>query len=288
MSASLIPVVYALGAAFFFGLMPIFMNRGVVQIGAQAGAMTTIGTAAAVYTLAAPLWMRSEYFASPALWVFLANGLIHPTASMYLAYESTRRIGPTVATTFAATTPLWAAGMALAFLGERLDVVTGAGTAATVAGVMILAWRGGRIPTLVAGALLLATGAAWVRAVSQILGSWGLDMLPVPLMAAWTSFTVAFVISLGAYRVNTGKLPLDLPRRGVAWCAVSGLSCAAAIFCMYTALEIGPVVVVAPLIAINPAFTLLVAIAFRQEALGARSVLGVIVAIAGVVMVTLG
>ena len=81
MPASLTPVVYALGGAFFFGLMPIFMNRGVVQIGAQAGAMITIGTAAALYTLATPLWMRPEYFASPALWVFLANGLIHPTAS---------------------------------------------------------------------------------------------------------------------------------------------------------------------------------------------------------------
>ena len=121
MSANLAAVLYALGAAFFFGMMPICMNRGVVAIGAQAGALVTIGTASAVYTFSAPLWMHAEYFASPALWVFLANGLIHPTASMYMAYESTRRIGPTVATTFAATTPLWAAGMAIAFLGERLD-----------------------------------------------------------------------------------------------------------------------------------------------------------------------
>ncbi len=287
MSANLAAVLYALGAALFFGMMPICMNRGVVVIGAQAGALVTIGTATAVYTFSAPLWMHAEYFASPALWVFLANGLIHPTASMYMAYESTRRIGPTVATTFAATTPLWAAGMAIAFLGERLDWLTGIGTVAAVVGVMILAWRGRRIPKLVAGALLLATGAAWVRAVSQVVGSWGLDMLPEPMMAAWASFTLAFAVSLSAYSVRMGKLPLGLPRRGIAWCTASGVFCSIAIYCMYTSLEIGPVVVVAPVIALNPAFTLFFALAFRQETLGARVMLGVAVALTGVVLVTI-
>ena len=42
-----------------------------------------------------------------------------------------------------------------------------------------------------------------------------------------------------------------------------------------------------PIIALNPAFTLFLALAFRQETLGARVMLGVAAALTGVVLVTI-
>ena len=42
----------------------------------------TIGTTALLFTLTTPVWLRVEYFLGPAIWLFLLNGLVHPTLSL--------------------------------------------------------------------------------------------------------------------------------------------------------------------------------------------------------------
>ena len=173
------------------------------------------------------------------------------------------------------------------WLNESLSLLNGLGTLLTVVGVMVLSWHRGRIPPLMLAALLFATAAALVRAVNHNLGRYGLGLLPVPMMAAWVSFTLGFVLSSIAYRVAKGRLPTRLPRKGVFWCAAAGLCGAVAIASMYSALGFGSVVLVTPIVSAAPVFTLVLASLFREESFTPRTVAGVLVTVAGVVLVAL-
>lgn len=282
-----VPIVLALFAAALFGAQGVLARRSLRYVDAQTGAMLTIVTATAVLWLLSPLHVKAAYWRSAAMWVFVVNGFVHPTLSLWLSFEATRRMGATVAATVAATTPLFATAGAVLALGERLTPTILLGTLGTVAGIIVFSWsRAGATPWRLS-ALIFPTGAAAARAFNQVWISFGLSMLPVPLFAATISFTMGCALSVFAYRVRHGALPLRLPRRGVLWGVLSGLSVVMAVGAMYTALAIGQVVVVSPLINTYPLFTLMWAALFRQESLSRRIVLAVVLVVAGVALIGL-
>lgn len=283
-----LPVVLALGAACLFGVSAVIAKRGLSHVNAQVGAILSIATTTALFALTAPWWMKAEYWFTAGFWVFVANGLIHPLLSMYLALEATARTGPTVSATFSSTAPLFAALTAVVFLGETLNLPVALGTLATVAGVMTLSWSAGGVPILLRAALLLATGAAIIRGLNHTIGKFGLELLPSAAMAGFVSFAVSLVGSLVIYRLRNGPVAVRIPRPGLLCFLVTGTLIAVAILCMYSALFNGAVVVVSPIIAAYPLFTLLASAAFRQEPLSTRSVVGVLLAVGGVALISLG
>ena len=109
--------------------------------------------------------------------------------------------------------------------------------------------------------------------------------LDSPYFASTVTFSVAFLISAGIFIFRKRGRPTLLPRQGVIWCSMGGTCVAGAIFFMYTALSRGQVVIVAPLINTYPVFTLGLALAFRQESLGYRIVVGVLLVVGGVALI---
>jgi len=288
MSDASLPVMLALAAATLFGISAVVAKRGLSHVNAQLGSLIAIGTTVSLFLIGSPLWMRAGDWFTAGFWVFVLNGLIHPLLSMYMALEATARTGPTVAATFASTAPLFAAFTAVVFLGESLNAPIVVGTLATVAGVMALSWSRAGIPTLVRAALLFATGAAVIRGLNHTVGKWGLELLPNVFMAGFVSFAVSFCGAIFLYQWRLGSLPVRIPRSGLAYFAFTGSLIALAILCMYSALAAGEVVVVSPIIASYPLFTLLTALLFRQEPLSAKSVAGVCMVVGGVALISLG
>ncbi len=282
-----VPIILALIAASLFGAQAVLSRRSLRHVDAQTGAMLTIATAAVVLWLLSPLQMKAAYWRSPVTWVFVLNGFLHPAISMWLSFEANRRMGPTVSATIAATSPLLATAGAVLALGERLTLSILLGTLGTVAGILVLSWSRAGGTRWALPALIFPTGAAAARAFSQVWMRFGLVMLPVPLFAATISFTMGCALSILAYLVRHGSLPLQLPGRGVLWGALSGLSVVVAVLAMYTALAMGQVVVVTPLINTYPLFTVMWAALFRQESLSGRIVLGVVLVVAGVALIGL-
>ena len=281
-------LVLALGAACLFGVSAVVAKRGLYHVNAQVGAILSIATTTMLFALTAPWWMKAEYWFTAGFWVFVANGLIHPLLSMYLALEATSRTGPTVSATFSSTAPLFAALTAILFLGESLNALIGLGTLATVAGVMTLSWSAGGVPVLLRAALLFATGAAVIRGLNHTIGKFGLELLPSAAMAGFVSFSVSLIGSLVVYRLRNGPVALSIPRTGLLYFICTGTLIAIAILCMYSALFAGAVVVVSPIIASYPLFTLLTSLAFRDEPLSVRAVCGVCLVVGGVALISLG
>jgi drug/metabolite transporter (DMT)-like permease len=286
-AASPMPVLLGLLAALLFGLQAVLARRTLRFVNAQTGALITICTAAAIFWSLYVWRMEWAHWRSPAVWVFASNGLLHPMLSMLLSFEANRRMGATVSATIAATTPLFATAGALLLLGEAVTTPVLLGTLGIVAGIVTLTWGGGGTRSWKLPALGFPFGAAVVRAFNHVWGKFGLTYLALPLLAATLSFTVSGTLSLLVYRVRLGRFPLGLPRGALVWGMLSGLCVSAAILAMYTALTLGDVVVVSPVINTYPLFTLAGSLLLREETLSRRILLGVLLVVAGVTLVSL-
>ena len=284
---TLLPSLVALAAAASFGASGVASKRGLAHVESLTGTIVAVGTCVVAYLLIAPLWMRAEDWFTAGFWIFAVTGIMQPAMSMYMANEAYSRAGATVVSTFAATSPFFAAALAIAVLGEEITLAIAAGTVLTVLGIMTLAWM--PIPKARTGivvALAFATGTALIRGFNSVLGKVGIDLLPNPFMAGFTSFAVSFVLLTLVYRWRRRRWPTRIPRPGLFYFCIHGLCVALGIGLLYAALSVGTVIVVAPIIATFPLFTLILSVALRDERLGAKVVAGVVLVVTGVVVIS--
>ena len=288
-----LPGLIALGAAAAFGTSGVAAKRGLAHVEALTGTLVSVGTCLAVYLLTAPLWMRGQDWFTVGFWIFVITGVLQPALSMYFANEAYSRAGATVVATFSATTPLFAAALAIGFLDERLTSAIAAGTVLTVLGITTLARiPASRDPSVTAGgrviiaALLFATATALIRGISHVTGKVGLDLLPNPFMAGFCTFVVSFAILAAAYRWRRRRWPTRIPRWGLVWFGATGLCVSMGIGLLYMALLVGTVTVVAPIVATYPVFTLLVAATLGDERITRYVAGGVALVVFGVVIIS--
>jgi drug/metabolite transporter (DMT)-like permease len=283
---SVVPIIYAVMAAAFFGGQVVLTMRSLSYADAQTASMISMGTVVLVFWMLAPLMLKAEHFKNPGVWVFAGNGVIHPLISIYLAYEAARRMGPTISATLSAIAPLFATAGAVLALGEKISLPLLTGTLGTVAGIMVLSWRRQGAVSWALSSLFFPIGAAAIRAANHNIGKFGLQMLPSPYFAGLVSFTVSFVGAVIIYRYRIGRLSLNFPAKGLIWGGLAGLSISGGVLSMYSALNRGRVVVVSPIIAAFPLFTLVFSLISRQESLNLRVLFGVFLVVVGVVWIS--
>jgi drug/metabolite transporter (DMT)-like permease len=231
--------------------------------------------------------MRSQDWFTTGFWIFAATGLFHPALSLYFTLESMDRAGATVASTLAATSPIFAALTAMILLGESMTPLIAIGTLVTMCGVMSLTWMPGTgITRVMRIALVFATAAAVIRGLINTTGKFGLDLMPNAMMAGFLSHAVGGLGVLVIYRLRRGRLPLNMSGAGFRAFGLSGCFIAIAIACMYSALLRNSVTLVAPVIGTYPVFTLLAALALKEEKITLHIAGGVAVVVAGVVLIT--
>lgn len=281
------PALLALIAAALFGLQAVLGKHSLVFVDAQTATMISIVTAALIFWVIAPWQMRAEYWLTPAVWIFGFNGLLHPTVSMYLSFEANKRMGPTVSSSVASTTPMFAVAGAVFGLGESITVEILLGTCTVVAGVIALSWRRRGVGAWALAALFFPIGAAMVRAFNHVWTRFGLGVLDDPHFALTVSFTVAGVVSLAAWLPRSRTRGKKINSRGLFWGVASGITVALAVGIMYIALSTGLVVVVSPLINTYPLFAMALALLVGQEFPNPRILLGVVLIVGGAALISL-
>ncbi len=280
--------LFALLAAFCLGAAMIFAKVGLRRMEPAAGALVSIPTTMFLFWCLAPWVIERQAWASPAIPIFAAVGLVFPLAVTLLTFEANHRMGPTTAATLGSVAPLFAAAGAVLALGEPFSIAILLGTLAIVAGVSLLSrQREGMRRTWPAIAILLPLGAAAIRGFSQLFLKSGLEILPNPFMAGLVGYTVSGVAMLVAALFRYG-LGSGIRREGIKWFMATGLLNGSAMLALYTALTKGPVIVVAPITATFPLFTLLLSmVLLRQEPLGATAFAGALLVVGGVVVILL-
>lgn len=283
---SLVPAVLALGSAVLFALGIQLARLGLRHTDAQTAALIQIGSSTAVYWLGAAWFVQWYYWLLPATALFAAIGVFRPFLSANLALAGTKILGPTISSTLSSTAPLFGVALGVFALGEVLTPAVLAGTIGIAGGVAVLSWKGEDRGAWVWWALTLPIGAALLRALAQMLAKLGMESLPSPYFVGLVGYTVSFAVALLNSRraANVSRAVLT---PGFKWLVAMGVINGLSILSLNTALLCGRLVVVSPIVACSPLFSLLLGVlVFREETITARVMAAVALVVPSVVVIS--
>lgn len=252
-----------------------------------------VGVAIAVAALS-----PSDIFAVPrsALPWIAVFGIVQFAIGRSTAYMGLSTIGASRVALFIATQVPFAAFFAVAFTGESLGVLVGLGTVAVMIGLLMASgdaftqgWRADRryvlgcLSGLMAGA---ATGG------STVLAKQAVSVYDSPLVITALGMLAAMFIVIPVVSVIALQSPAvrEFDRRSMTFIWISGLSTTVSIVAQLFAVQRADVVIVAPILATFPLWTLLLSHVFisRLERITLRLTVGTFVVVAGVVAVAIG
>lgn len=276
-------VFYAILSAALFGAALVTTHSGLKFLDATMGARVSIPTATLLFWILAPFVDLAGWQAT-AIGIFVLVGLFFPAAVTLLTFEANRWLGPTVTGTIGSTAPLFAVLGAALVLDEALGAREFFATLLIVAGSVALSGpRGVDRAQRPLGAIALPWSAAVLRALAQVLSKTGLALWPSPFAAALVGYTVSSAVVWGAGLIRPARAAFN--RQGAAWFGATGILNGVAVLCLYQALSTGTVVLVSPIVATYPLFTLLLsALVLRVERVSAMLIGGVACTVSGVVL----
>ena len=280
----------ALLSAFMFAMGAQFISIALRSLDSRTVSFFTIVTSMVIYWLIAPFTIEWHWWLTLAMLIFASIGVYRPFLSTNLANAGNKRLGPTLSTTLASTAPFFAAAMGLLILDEQLTTSTVLGTAAIVIGVILISTRKkGVIRGWPWWALLLPIGAAFFRALGNVMTKVGLEFVASPVFAGLVGYTSAFIIAL-LVDYRRGVRPMSQVKSpGLPWAVAAGTINGLSILSLNIAIQHGSIVEVTPLVSCAPVFSLLLSwMVFRREQLTLRLICAVFVVVAGVVLITLG
>lgn len=283
-----IAAAIAVAVSINFGVASHIQHIALDHMDAGTGTLVNIATTALIFWVLSPLYLVPETLWTPPVVYFVAAGLIVPSVSITFSTLSVKKIGPGLTAGLAATSPIFAMVVAVLFLDEIVTSRILSGTMIVIFGVMLIA--GFRSQSTTSNwplwAISLPLVAALTRGIAHPLMKLGLTGLPSPLTAGLISTSVSLVV-LALVRLGSRR---RLPgwNRGYLWFALCGVINGAGIVGVGTALNIGSVIVVSPLVAATPAFTLILGyLVFRRERITWPTVAAIALIFAGCVLIIL-
>ncbi|HKJ00237.1 MAG TPA: EamA family transporter [bacterium] len=287
-SATLVPVAFALLAALCFALGALLTKKGLRYTDSITGTLISIGASTACYWLVSPFSLHWADWQPAAVAIFALVGCFRPILSANLANAGHHRLGPTISSTVASVSPLFAVLGGVLVLGEHLEPGVAAGTLAIVAGVGVLSWSSGGTGRWLRWALLLPLGAALLRAAAHVAAKGALDLVSSPVLGGLVGYTVSLGIGLALFLVRRPARRTPIGTGALGWFTCSGIANGMGILALYTALEHGQVVLVTPVTSAAPLFTLVLSrLFFHVEVINRRTLAGVLLIVPGVMLVSL-
>lgn len=278
---------YAFQAAFCFSIAHVLVRRGLVGSNALTGSVISLATTAGIFWLLVAILIPLSALWTPAIGYFIAAGIFAPAIGQTLGYIGIERIGVARSTPIVNSAPIFSSSFAVLFLGEVWTAQNILGTLSVIIGLIILSfgkssegeWR--RIDILYPLLGAVAFG------ISTTLRKSGLSELHIPLVGAAVTVGTAFFILLGVIQWRGGRRALKFNPASTRWLFGAAAVNTGAILSVFSALNVGKVVRVEPLIACNPLLTILwVGIFLRQiERISARIVLGALFTVMGTTLV---
>jgi len=276
-------VLLAAGAALSFGALAVTIRLALQPpLDAEAASLVTTFLAGVCCVVLAVVTGDLTGFEWVDTWPFFLTGLFAPGISQILFTRAVGVIGPSRTAVFVGVSPVLSAAIAVTLLSEPLHVALVLGTLLVVAGGTLLVRERGRPGGLLSLGIGMALGAALLFGIRDNLVRWAARGSDVPgLVAASASLAsatlvIAIVVLLrpnGIARVRQAFRPFLL----------SGLVYGVSYACLYSALDRGRVTIVAPLVATESLFAVLISMVVlrKSERIGARLLVAAALVVGG-------
>jgi drug/metabolite transporter (DMT)-like permease len=207
------------------------------------------------------------------------------------AYTGVEKIGASRSSALQSVSPLVSATIAVTLLGERISGLIAAGTLLVVAGIVLVSWKPEQqISAFRRWHLLLPLAAAFLTGMNHPIRRYVLTMANEPLFFSALMGTVSLV-GFVIYLAVSPRSQRLVWKREAFWPFIgTGVFETLSILLIITAISMGPVVVVAPIAASYPVWSLIEARVFLRdlEPMSWRVVVGILSVVCGNVAIHLG
>jgi DME family drug/metabolite transporter len=282
--------ITALLASISFALFAVYGWLGLRHSTPLTATVVSLAARTITLGIAVVLFGGVPDFAKRALVVFIILGLMQTVISL-LTFMGLQKIGTSRSQPLRNSYPLWSTVIAIALMGERASAAVLLGTLLVVAGVVMISWKPEVAPPSYRWwHVVYSMVAGFLAGVAFPLRRYGLTITNEPV---FFSFVVAIVSLLGAvpYTLWTGgERKVIWHRRAVIDFFLSGFFEALGALLTLIALTTGRVVIVSPIVATTPLFSLMISLIFLRgkERITTVTVLGTMAVVVGTIAITLG
>ena len=265
MNSVYIPLL-ALGAALCFSSGQICSRLGLKYGTPTSATSFSLFTSTVILFVALGPFVSWEQTPPVGLLLFIGAGVLSPFCTQILLFVSATKVGISRASPLRNTTPLFAGLMAVLVLGETVTAAIATGTLLIIIGASLLGMKDSEAAAPYQPIyLLLPIMAAFLGGFSSPMRKLGYTMIDSVPLAIWMVQGGGFAALL-VYLVVTGKYrELVFRRETLWWFGLSGVLNSVAVSLNMTALEMGDVVLVSPLIATTPLFTVILSTVFLRS-----------------------
>ena len=272
-----------MGAALSFGALAVTIRLALrPPLDAEAASLVTTflaGVCCAVLAVAAGDLSGVDWRDT---WPFFVTGLFAPGISQILFTRAVGVIGPSRTAVFVGVSPVLSAAIAVTLLDEPVHIALVFGTLLVVAGgTLLVRERGGRAGLLSLG-ITMALGAALLFGIRDNLVRWAARGSDVPgFVAATASLASATVVI--ALVVLMRPNAVARVRQAFRPFVLSGLVYGVSYACLYSAFDRGRVTIVAPLVATESLFAVLISMVVlrKSERIGIRLLVAAALVVGG-------
>jgi drug/metabolite transporter (DMT)-like permease len=276
-------VLLAASSALFLGALAVTIRLALVGgIDAEAAVLVTTVVAGVICALLALVTGDFWSVAWRDTWPFFITGLFAPGISQILFTRSVGVIGPSRTAIAVGISPVLSAAIAVTVLGEPLHLALALGTLFVVGGGTLLVSERGGPAAMLSWGIALSLAAALLFSVRDNLVRWAARSSDVPGFVAATASLVSatlVILIVVASRPNARERIRRAARPFVPSGLVFGISYA----CLYSAFDRGRVTIVAPLVATESLFAVLISMVVlrRSERIGWRLLLAAALVVGG-------
>lgn len=299
----MLPIALALMAATSWGFSAVLVRKGLRDLSTQTGTLISLTAGLIVTAVLVVIFQFRELTSVTPMTVaaFAVIGILNFPMGRFFNYLAMGRLGVGRSTPLLASAPLFAVLLAIVVTHETIHLGTVAGIGLIVAGLYVTVMA----PAVTAPAaigdgssarkgMLIGVGFALIAAMSygtsQVLTRYVVSGAGVAVSPLVGSFIALFWGTLGVSVLSIRGLSQPAPnfRRGALYFAAGGIFSAGGIMLLFQALSRGTVVVVSPIAATNPLFTLFFAALLLRgvERITARIVVGAVLVVIGVVVLS--
>lgn len=285
-----LPMFFSLMAAFFYGLDPVFVKKGLLKDSDPRVAAIVTLSVNTVFFLILSIFVKEVNFIGKGFIYFVLAGVFAPGIARLVSYKGIEKLGASVSTPLMGMETVFSFILAILFLGERTTPRVILGASLIVLGSLTLTKKDLRYINPVSGRnqkvyVLFPIFASFLYGTSIFLRKFGLIQTASPIIGAFiTSCTSLITLQIFFYKSVKRVKSFCNERRRLTFFLLSGMCTSLAWLFLFYALSIGEVVVVSPIVSSYPLFTLLLSPLFigRSERITCGKVIGVLLIIAGI------
>ncbi|MFQ5960620.1 MAG: EamA family transporter [Candidatus Methylomirabilales bacterium] len=281
------PQLIALFSAIFYASVAVSARLG-LQYSTPLTA-TCVALSVRTVTLWAAVFLTGGIprVAFIAVLLFVILGVVQ-TATSLLTYIGISKIGASRSQPLRNTYPLWSAMIAITVLGEEAGFAVLVGTLFVVVGIVLISWQ----PEEKASVyrwwhVVFPLGGAFLAGIAFPVRRYALTISNEPLLFSALLAVVSLTCLVMVLLSPVGTQRPVWNRKALLPFIVAGGFESLAAFLSLVAVSVGRVVVVSPIVATSPFWTLLMTVVFLRglERINARTVIGTFCVVAGTIAI---